>query len=307
MILDLPSSVPLQPIYGNGLDDAKVKLSVLRLDLIDPIAGGNKLFKLIFNLDEVLKKRVKRIVTFGGAYSNHIAAISEVRKYYPEIEIIALIRGEAIDGLSITLLRAQSAGTEIVFVSRKDYRDYRNPDNYYKIYKKYGDCTIIPEGGANVEGIIGSSFIGNYIPENTNHVFLPVGTGTTLAGLALTPHGNFDITGVAVLNGSDFLTTQTLSYIHDAQNSSKTFSSNIRVEPLKFEINNNFTFGGYAKHNDQLKEFTSSFLMDHLIPIEPIYSGKMFYGLLDLIAKNKIKAGSNIVAIHTGGMQYLVN
>lgn len=307
VILDLPTNIPLQPIYGNILEDANVKLNVLRLDLIDSIAGGNKLFKLIFNLDEVLKKRVKRIVTFGGAFSNHIAAIAEVRRQYPEIEITALIRGEATEGLSVTLLRAQAAGAEIVFISRQDYRDFRNQENYYKIYKKYGDCIIIPEGGSNVEGVVGSSLIGNYIPESTNHVFLPVGTGTTLAGLALSPNGNFDITGIAVLNGSSFLTTQVLDYIQDAQNTSKHFNTNIRVNPLNFEINTNYTFGGYAKLNNQLIEFVQHFSKAHLIPIEPIYTGKMFFGLFDLIEHKKFKPGSNILAIHTGGLQYLGN
>jgi 1-aminocyclopropane-1-carboxylate deaminase len=305
VIFDLPSNVPLQPIYGNRLDDAKIKLSILRLDLIDPVAGGNKWFKLIYNLDEVLKKRIKRIVTFGGAYSNHIAAICEVKKQFPEIEIIALIRGEESSPLNITLSRAQAAGAQIIYVSRQDYRDFRNPDNYYKIYKKYGDCTIIPEGGANVEGVLGSSLMGNYIPPNIDHVFIPVGTGTTLAGLALSPKGNFDITGIAVLNGKDFLTTQTLSYIQDAQTTDKNFDTLIRVEPLKFEINCDYNFGGYAKSNEELSLFVQAFSSDNLIPIEPIYTGKMFFGLMDLIVNNKFKAGSNIVAIHTGGMQYL--
>ena len=307
VIRALPSIIPIQPIYHKNLDDANVKLSVLRLDLVHPITGGNKWFKLIFNLEEVLKKRVKRIVTFGGAYSNHIAAICEVRKQFPEIEIIALIRGEDVSPLNITLSRAQGAGAQIVFVSRQDYRDFRNPENYYKIYKEYGDCAIIPEGGANVEGILGSSLIGNYIPPNVDHVFIPVGTGTTLAGLALSPKGNFDITGIAVLNGKDFLTTQTLSYLQDAQTTDKNFDTLIRVEPLNFEINCDYTFGGYAKSNEELNLFVQAFSSNNLIPIEPIYTGKMFFGLMHLIANNKFKAGANILAIHTGGLQYLGN
>jgi 1-aminocyclopropane-1-carboxylate deaminase len=307
VIRTLPSIIPIQPIYHKNLDDADAKLSVLRLDLVHPITGGNKWFKLIFNLEEVLKKRVKRIVTFGGAYSNHIAAICEVRKQFPEIEIIALIRGEESLPLNITLSRAQEAGAQIVFVSRQDYRDFRNPENYYKIYKEYGDCAIIPEGGANVEGVLGSSLIGNYIPPNVDHVFIPVGTGTTLAGLALSPKGNFDISGIAVLNGKDFLTTQTLSYIQDAQTTDKNFDTLIRVEPLNFEINCDYTFGGYAKSNEELNLFVQAFSNNNLIPIEPIYTGKMFFGLMHLIANNKFKAGANILAIHTGGLQYLRN
>jgi 1-aminocyclopropane-1-carboxylate deaminase len=307
VIRTLPSIIPIQPIYHKNLDDADAKLSVLRLDLVHPITGGNKWFKLIFNLEEVLKKRVKRIITFGGAYSNHIAAICEVRKQFPEIEIIALIRGEESLPLNITLSRAQEAGAQIVFVSRQDYRDFRNPENYYKIYKEYGDCAIIPEGGANFEGVLGSSLIGNYIPPNVDHVFIPVGTGTTLAGLALSPKGNFDITGIAVLNGKDFLTTQTLSYIQDAQTTDKNFDTLIRVEPLNFEINCDYTFGGYAKSNEELNLFVQAFSSNNLIPIEPIYTGKMFFGLMHLIANNKFKAGANILAIHTGGLQYLRN
>jgi 1-aminocyclopropane-1-carboxylate deaminase len=272
-------------LYRDG-----IRLWIRRLDLIDPVVGGNKIFKLHENLLTARLNGYKHILTFGGAFSNHIAAVARFGKT-EGFKTTGIIRGEQIK--NVTLERAADDGMELYFISRTDYRLKVNfsallPNDIKEYY-------IIPEGGANLEGVLGCW---NIIQENDNRfdvVALACGTGATAAGIAYGMSAAQQLIGISVLNDKGFL-----------ESNINNWFSELKISPLPLiKIFQHFHFGGYGKSNEILKNFIDDFNSMHNLITEPVYTGKLFFGIHSLIKEGYFKKGSQILAIHTGGLQYL--
>jgi 1-aminocyclopropane-1-carboxylate deaminase len=289
MFSTLPSFIIDQgpfEIPGTG-----VQMTVRRIDLIDEITGGNKWYKLKYNILEAKRLNKNHIITFGGAFSNHIAATASACEN-EGLNCTGIIRGEADSIKNITLSRAVASGMKLCFVSRELYRKRNEPEFIDSILKTDGNEFIIPEGGSNNFGMIGCKEILEKKHDHFNVIAVAAGTGTTAAGLLQALEEDQILQVINVLRDQD----STLNFI-------KSLSPNEKWS--KLNVSNDYHFGGYAKSDPILDAFCKSFFQQTAIPAEPIYTGKLFYGIYDLAQKGIIPAGTKILAIHTGGLQYL--
>ncbi|SHK20212.1 1-aminocyclopropane-1-carboxylate deaminase [Reichenbachiella agariperforans] len=280
---------PLVPIHDELLEEKNIKLFLKREDLIDPDISGNKWRKLKYNLIKAKEQDKEIILTFGGAYSNHIAATAAAAKRFG-FQAIGVIRGEELnENSNPTLQKAHENGMQLLFVSRADYM-FRTSPHWLTMHQQEYSAFIIPEGGSNHLALQGVKEILSEIDTPFDYITCPVGTGGTLAGLASGLQAHQKALGFASLAGEDYLEKlvgQLLApEFHERQ-----------------AIVHDYDFGGYAKHTPKLIEFIQNFYDQHGIPLDPIYTGKMMYGLFDQIKKGKIEEGKTIVAVHTGGLQ----
>lgn len=268
--------------------DLPVHVAVKRLDQIHPQISGNKFFKLKYNFLEAQRLNLKQIITFGGAYSNHIAATAYAAHRFG-FQSIGIIRGDELAHkvLNPTLLTAQQLGMQLQFVSREIYRLKDTPEFLAELKQKYPLAYIIPEGGTNALAIQGSQEILTQTDlQDYDVICCAVGTGGTITGLIEASSDRHRVLGFSALKG-DFLQQEV------AQRTLKT----------NWKISDDYCFGGYAKTNDQLFQFIQNFEDQHRIPLEQIYTGKMLYGIFDLIAKGYFDENTRILAIHSGGLQ----
>jgi len=266
-------------------------IDMLRLDIAFPDVQGNKYFKLKYNLEEAKKLSLNTLLTFGGAFSNHIHATAAAGEKY-QFKTIGIIRGED-DIQNPTLQFVRKAGMELVFVSREQYKNKYETTFLKTLEEKYGPYYLIPEGGTNNFAVKGCSEILSGIENKYDQIFCATGTGGTLAGLISTPGLVSKTTGISVLKGKDNVTD-----IINVLLQENGYSHNIA-----WNINTNYHFGGYAKFNPSLLKFIKQFENDYHIPLDPIYTGKTCYAVFDLIDKQLISSGEKICIIHTGGLQ----
>ncbi|MBT8379560.1 MAG: pyridoxal-phosphate dependent enzyme [Ignavibacteria bacterium] len=288
------SEIPSTKVDHPALNDAGVTLFINRLDLTHPFLSGNKYYKLKYNLSEAEKQGHDSLLTFGGAYSNHIYATAAAGKIF-NFKTIGVIRGEEHKPLNPTLSFANKCGMKFYYLNRKTYRSKTNPIVIELLEDKFGKFYLIPEGGSNALAVKGCTEIVNSIEVNFDHVCCAVGTGGTLAGLAAGLAGNKKALGFSILRGASFLN----------ENVSSLLQSYSKKEITNWQINFDYHFGGYAKFNIELINFIEEFERQSKIPIEPIYTGKMLYGIFDLVKKGSFTSGETIIAIHTGGLQGL--
>lgn len=270
------------------LQEKKVELALKREDLLHPFISGNKYRKLKYNLLEAGLKGYTKVLTFGGAYSNHIAATS-FAAHNKGIKSVGLIRGEELEYTwqqNPTLKRAQENGMFLKFISRKDYRRKESNEFLSDLKKEFGDFYLVPEGGTNELAIKGCEEILAPTDIEFSIVCTCVGTGGTLSGLVNSSLGHQKVLGFSALKG-DFLN----SHIQ------KMTVNN------RWKLITDYHFGGYGKITPQLVEFINDFKEKTQIPLDPIYTGKMMYGLLDMIQRDTFVPGTKILAIHTGGLQ----
>jgi len=280
---------------GPLIYDREISLTVKRLDLTDPVTGGNKWFKLKYNLEQHNAGNYNAILTFGGAYSNHIAAVAGMGKQ-EGIKTIGIIRGERESQSNITLSRAQADGMKLVFVSREDYRKKEEHSFLKNLVPGYENCFIIPEGGSNNAGVKGCMEILDDNDALYSHVIVACGTGTTATGLILRLKNHQKLIGISVLRAGNTIENAILKHLIYYMPSNKI---------PQWHIENNFHFGGYGKSTPALNNFVEEFFKRTGIPIEPVYTGKMFFAIEQLINSGVIATGSKILAIHTGGLQYM--
>ncbi len=266
-------------------------IDMLRLDIAFPDVQGNKYFKLKYNLEEAKKLSLNTLLTFGGAFSNHIHATAAAGEKY-QFKTIGIIRGED-DIQNPTLQFVRKAGMELVFVSREQYKNKYETTFLKTLEEKYGPYYLIPEGGTNNFAVKGCSEILSGIENKYDQIFCATGTGGTLAGLISTPGLVSKTTGISVLKGKDNVTD-----IINVLLQENGYSHNIA-----WNINTNYHFGGYAKFDPSLLKFIKQFENDYHIPLDPIYTGKTCYAVFDLIDKQLISSGEKICIIHTGGLQ----
>lgn len=268
-----------------------VEIAVLRLDAIHPVAGGNKYFKLKYNLEAANELGLNTIVTLGGAFSNHIAATALVGKA-KGFKTIGIIRGEMPIPLNKTLKTAVINGMELQFVNRNIFRHLC--EHFEIVIQKFENAYCIPEGGSNELAIKGCREILQDVKHDFDVVACAVGTGTTLAGLTLSLQEHQRALGISVLKGGEFLDEQVSEFIKKENGNAAQFS-----------INHEYHFGGYAHPDRGLNQFVEQFNDNQPFKIEPIYTGRMFYALKDLAEKHYFPKRMKVLAVHTGGLQYI--
>ena len=288
---------PLQRLQSPLLEQANIQLYVKRDDLIHPQFGGNKWRKLKYNLEYAREKQFDTLLTFGGAWSNHIYATAAAGKYFG-FSTIGLIRGEEHKPLNTTLSFAKDCGMRLHYINRAEYRQKAEAAYQNKIKQQFGNVYILPEGGSNSLALRGCAEtvkeISNEIEKPFDFICCASGTGATLAGLisAINP-GQIAI-GFSALKGGEFLNHEVETFLQREKTNSST--KNWRIET-------GFHFGGYAKINDALIQFMSEFQLQYGFALDAVYTGKMFYGLFELIKAKRFKPGTSIIAIHSGGLQ----
>lgn len=261
---------------------------VKREDLIHPFISGNKYRKLKYNILDAKQKGLDTILTFGGAYSNHIAATAYAGNLFG-IKTIGVIRGEELSQnwmLNPTLSQAHRHGMDFKFISREAYRRKTETSFLELLEKELGPYYLIPEGGTNLLAVKGCEEILTPEDKDFNVLCSSVGTGGTLAGIINSSLHYQRIIGFPSLKG-DFLKKDIRNF---------TAKEN-------WEINTNYHFGGYAKVSEALIGFINYFKDKTNIPTDPIYTGKLLYGILDLVKNDYFKPGTKILAIHSGGLQ----
>lgn len=274
--------------YQTLIDQPDIHLDLKRLDLIHPHISGNKFYKLKYNLQHAKQLGLDTLITFGGAFSNHIAATAYAAHYFG-FHSIGIIRGEELadQHLNHTLCTASQFGMQLEFINRQDYRNKEQPDFLAELQSRFPNAYIIPEGGTNSLAIQGcKEILSEQDRQNYDVICCAVGTGGTITGLIESSHFNQNILGFSALKG-DFLT-------HDVAH--LTAKNN-------WKIIDEYCCGGYAKTSAQLIEFIQLFEKQYLIPLEPIYTGKMLFGIFDLIEKAYFPPHTRILAIHSGGLQ----
>ena len=268
--------------------NATISLFVKREDLIHPLISGNKYRKLKYNLIRAKADGFDTLLTFGGAFSNHIAAVAAAGKEYG-FKTIGIIRGEEL-ALKVsenpTLQFAESHGMTLEFLSRDDYRDKEQESVISALKSKFGNCYLLPEGGTNGLAIKGCEEILTSDDADFDYICCAVGTGGTIAGIIESAGKNQTVLGFPALKG-DFLKGIITSY---------TAKENWDLVP-------GYEFGGYGKLSPALVEFMNEFFDRTSIPLDPIYTAKLMFGVLDLIENGFFPDGSRILAIHTGGRQ----
>jgi 1-aminocyclopropane-1-carboxylate deaminase len=282
-----------QQIFLPILEEKKVELFIKREDLIHPYVSGNKFRKLKYNLEEAKKLKKKAVLTFGGAFSNHILATSVAGKLCG-LKTFGVIRGDEL-GKNVTktleenptLRKAQENGMKLQFVSREEYRQKTSFGFIEKMKNKWGDFYLIPEGGTNILSVQGCEEILTKDDKKFNYVCAALGTGGTISGVINSLGRRQKVIGFPALKGQ-FLSEEIKKYTTNRKS---------------WRLQKGYHFGGYAKHTEELITFINKFKEDTGIQLDPIYTGKMLFGILDLVEKDSFEEGSKILAIHTGGIQ----
>jgi 1-aminocyclopropane-1-carboxylate deaminase len=289
MLSARPASI--QYLSSSLLSEKDVRLAILRLDEVHPLVSGNKFFKLKYNLDEARKRGKDTVLTFGGAYSNHIFATASAAST-EGLKSIGIIRGEDGDLNNPTLLHAREMGMQLHFVDRERYRNKTSPEFHRQLQSLVGDCYLIPEGGTNGLAIVGTKEILTEAHSGFSHICVSIGTGGTFAGLSGSVHPDQSLLGFSSLKG-EFIRKEMddLISLHQV------------IPRGALEIRTDYHFGGYAKVKPELIDFIRWFYSQFQIPLDPIYTGKMAYGVWDLIQQNHFPSGAHILMIHTGGLQ----
>ena len=277
-----------QKVHLPILKEKEISLYIKREDLIHPLISGNKYRKLKYNILAAKEKKQNTILTFGGAYSNHIAATAYAGKEQG-LQTVGIIRGEELQGKwqnNATLRLAKEHGMHFKFVTREAYKSKEASEFINQLRKEFKDFYLLPEGGSNSLAIQGCEEI--LTPEDNvfNVIALAVGTGGTIAGIINTSKNNQKVIGFPALKG-DFL-----------QEDIRKFATKIN-----WELQNKYHFGGYGKVSSELIMFINAFKKETNIPLDPIYTGKMVYGLIEMIKEDFFIPGTKILAIHTGGLQ----
>ena len=292
-MMELPDikqlNVEVDKIENDLILEKNISLSIVRLDKIHAEIQGNKFFKLYYFLEKAIAAQ-KNVITFGGAYSNHLAATASACKMFG-INCIGIVRGEEPKNLSHTLLFCKQKGMQLEFISRKDYKRKDDEDFKIKLTNKFGDHILIPEGGYSKEGADGAALIsGFYSNKSVTHICCAAGTATTLAGLISLSLPSQHVIGFSAIKQLDDFESRIQFLFGNAIHSN-------------YALNNDYHFGGYAKKTDELVSFMNAFYKAFAIPTDFVYTGKMMFGVFELINKNYFAEGSNILCIHTGGLQ----
>ncbi len=279
-----PGGITIDPVPLPVFTEKELTVSMLRLDRLHPVISGNKWFKLRFYLEEARTQGKKTLLTFGGAWSNHIHATAAACRIH-HLNAIGIIRGEEAAELSATLRQAREMGMQLHFISREQYREKKIPGDI-----DTADCVIVGEGGYGIKGAAGAATILDHAnPAAYTHICCAMGTGTMLAGIMNRAPAGIVSLGISVLKNNPALCRQV-----------KALLVNPEQDPVIFH---EFHFGGYAKKTPGLIQFMNDFYGHTAIPTDFVYTGKLCYAIAALAAKNHFPPGSKILLIHSGGLQ----
>lgn len=272
---------PIQRVHFSPLNDVFVK----RDDLIDPYISGNKWRKLKHILADAKVRGKTHLVTFGGAYSNHLVATAAAAARN-NLKATAFVRGEQVENEMLLICRL--FGMNLIFTDRESYQN--KPALFNAHFNSVKESNFIDEGGASTLAVMGCAEVISELPAHFDHIFCAAGTGTTAAGLlkGINEHNlSTQLHVVPVLKGGDFIKDEILKYEHNIN---------------KLELHTDYHFGGYAKTTPALLQFIKNFTAESGMLIDPVYTAKMFYALTDLVQKGHFKKDAKILAIHTGGL-----
>lgn len=286
---------PLQRLTDPTTEKAGVEVWLKRDDLLHPLVQGNKWRKLKYNLTAARQQHKTALLTFGGAFSNHLRATAAAGHLYG-LHTIGMVRCEAHEASSPALKQAASLGMELHFLGRAVYRLRHHPEWLTALAAQFPQALLLPEGGSNAEALPGCAEIVEELNGQMagfQYVLCATGTGGTLAGICSALAPSQTAVGVAVLKGGDFLVQEVNNLLRQAG----------RQAGGPWQVLTDYHFGGYARQNDQLAQLMRWFGQVHPeVPIEPVYTGKMMAALYDLLDKGFFPKGSTIVALHTGGI-----
>lgn len=287
----------LQPIPHPVARSRGVRLLLWRDDLLHPDLPGNKARKLKYNLLAARQQGHTRLLTFGGAYSNHLAAVAAAGRLHG-FATTGLVRGEEHAPLNPTLAQCVADGMQLHYLDRTTYRRRTEPAFLAALKQQFGPAYLLPEGGTNALALRGVAELIGELRQHTDFdaVAVAAGTGGTLAGLALglaEAHYPARALGIAALKGAGFLRTEVDALTQAAADQTLT----------NYELHLGYHFGGYAKLPPELRTFTRQFEAEFGVVLDPIYTSKLLFGVLDLIGRGHFAAGSTVVAVHTGGLQ----
>jgi 1-aminocyclopropane-1-carboxylate deaminase len=299
MFESVPASPALEIIKDPHLRQFNVRMEVLRLDRIHPLVSGNKWFKLRLNLLQARSEGHKCLLSFGGAYSNHLRALAAAARL-EGMRSVGVVRGEIREPLNPVLAFAKQQGMELHAVSRGEYRRKQQADFIAGLEQRFGRFYLLPEGGSNELGVEGCSEIAGLLeaclaeaePGKTI-IAVACGTGATFAGLirgACRRKLDVSCLGVAVLKGADFLDREVSSWLGPGGSG------------INWKIEKSFHCGGYGRSSPELMAFISDFTATTGIELEPVYTGKLVYALYEMIRRGDIEAGSRVLWLHTGGV-----
>lgn len=290
------AAAPLQPVGDAFLDAHGIKLSVLRLDLLHPFISGNKWFKLRPVLEQAQAQGQRTLLSFGGAWSNHLLALAAAGQA-SGFTTIGLVRGEVLRPLNPVLAAAEAFGMQLLPVSRTAYRQRHSEAFLQELRERWPQARIIPEGGATLEGVLGCQEIASAlrwsVPGSAvRRVTLATATGTTLAGLVSALDETVHVEATLVLKGEDRLSAEVRQWL-----------AQLPAGPrAHWQIVQGWHGGGYARRCPELDSFIAGFMQRTGIPLEPVYTGKMMWSVYGRIASAQIPPGSEVIAIHTGGI-----
>ena len=270
------------------IDNPDITLFIKREDLLHKYISGNKFRKLKYNLLQAKADNYTTLLTFGGAFSNHILAVAAAGKEQ-NFKTIGIIRGEELISKidkNPTLQKAQEFGMQLEFVSRETYRNKNEDEFLEKLKVKYGNFYLLPEGGTNALAIKGCEEILTKEDEDFDYICCAVGTGGTISGIINCSKSSQQVLGFPALKG-DFIKEDIRKF----------------TKKKNWELITEYHFGGYGKVTENLIHFINDFKKENDIFLDPIYTGKMVFGVIDLIHKNYFPKGSRVLLIHTGGLQ----
>lgn len=275
-----------------SVNTARLKLFVKRDDLIHPIVSGNKIRKLKFNINEALRNNCKGIISFGGAYSNHLIASAAAAKELG-IPVIGKVRGEELTSDSNSILRrCHELGMDLEFLTRSEFSAQKHQSGLIQL--DGSNYWFIPEGGANAEGIQGCTEIVTELDQDYDFYVVAQGTTTTSLGLLKSIPEHAKLIVVPVLKGFDV-----------QKEMRHLLQDDVLFDSLqsKLIIWDTYHHGGYAKTSPELLTFIDEFHVHNHFQIEPVYTGKVFYALKDVLTKEKeLFVGKNVLVVHTGGV-----
>ncbi|WKN33052.1 pyridoxal-phosphate dependent enzyme [Porifericola rhodea] len=268
-----------------------IHLDILRLDKVHPYISGNKWYKLKYNLLEAKAQSYSQLLTFGGAFSNHLYATAAAAKEYG-FQVIGVVRGEEHLPLNSTLEFATAQGMKLKYVNREAYQNKEAAAFLASLTSEFGPSYIIPEGGSNVLAVKACTEIVEQ-PEKYDYICCCVGTGGTIAGIIEKTQSQAKVLGFSALKGGSFL-YDNINLLTQGY-SGKIYKS--------YQIIEDYHFGGYAKADRKLVNFINTFKKEHHIQLDPIYTGKMVYSLYDMLKNGYFGTGDRILIVHSGGLQ----
>lgn len=285
----IPDKIPfVQNIPSSWYHHKVERVDILRLDVLHHHVSGNKWYKLKWNIEHALANDKDTVLTFGGAYSNHLAATAAMMNI-AGLRSVGMVKGlYARDKLTPTLNFCLEQGMELKFLSNEEYSKKDDRQWLAVLQEQHPACYIVPEGGGNHLGLKGAEEIASLIPSGYTHIAVSVGTGTTLAGISNGLGHSANMLGFAPMKGGRYMEAIIKEHVTGTQH---------------IEIVDEYHFGGFGKTTDILINFMNDFYALTTIPLDIVYTGKMMYGIMDRIQSGYFDAGSRILCIHTGGLQ----